>query len=340
MGTRSLDTAALRWARRRREFWKLFVVGMCCTPDDTVSDGYDNYAGSMHVLVAGILNVETSVPVEEFPVAYRTTRFVDGVRSGVSGVGWNVALALHTLGSPVRLLGFVGDDPPGRLVRQAVAARGLDATLVTSPRTPESVVLFDRWGRRAIFGDLAGVPDLEMPASALDAAAPGCRVAVLANVDWTRRLLAPVRSRGIPIVTDLHDVSSLDNPYDRDYLEHADVVFLSHERLAARPEDVAAEIHRRHQTPMVVVGLGAGGALLSRPGAGPIEVPAASPRRVVSTTGAGDALLSAFVHFAFVKGREAQEALRAAAVFAGWKIGVAGGSEGFVDEAAVDRLLG
>jgi ribokinase len=294
----------------------------------------------MHVLVAGLLNVETSVPVDEFPVVYRTTRFVDGIRSTVSGVGWNIALALHTLGSPVRLLGFAGDDPPGDRVRRAVAERGIEATLIHSPRTPESVVLFDRHGRRAIFGDLAGVPDLEMPPGILESVAPGCRVAVLANVNWTRRLLAPVADRGIRIVTDLHDVSSLDEPYDRDYLEHADVVFLSHERLEAEPVDVAAEIHRRHGTSMVVVGLGAGGALLWRPGSSPIRVPAASPRRVVATTGAGDALLSAFVHFAFVRGHDPGAALRAAAVFAGWKVGAAGGSEGFVDEEAVGRLLG
>jgi len=292
----------------------------------------------MHVLVAGLLNMETSVPVGEFPVAYRTTRFVDGIRSTVSGVGWNVGLALDTLGAPVRLLGFAGDDPPGDLVRRAVAERGIEATLVRSPRTPESVILYDRQGRRAIFGDLAGVPDLEMPDDALAAASAGCGVAVLANVNWTRRLLAPVRERGIRIVTDLHDVDSLDHPYDRDYLEHADVVFLSHERLGAAPEEVAAEIHRRHATPVVVVGLGGDGALLSRPGTPPIRVPAAVPRPIVATTGAGDALLAAFVHFAIVRRRDDEAALRAAVAFAGWKIGAAGGSEGFVDEAAVDRL--
>jgi ribokinase len=280
----------------------------------------------MRVLVAGLLNVETSAPVDEFPVAYRTTRFVDGVRSTVSGVGWNVALALHTLGSPVHLLGFAGDDPSGELVRRAVADRGIEATVVRSRRTPESVVLFDRQGRRAVFADPAGVPDLEMPAERFDAAAPGCRVAVLANVGWTRRLLAPALDRGIRIVTDLHDVESLDDPYDRDYLEHADVVFLSHERLGAAPEDVAAEVHRRHGTPVVVIGLGAAGALLSQPGTAPIRVPAASPRRIVATTGAGDALLAAYVHFALVRERAPEAALRAAAAFAGWKIGGAAGS--------------
>ena len=68
----------------------------------------------------------------------------------MSGVGYNVALALHTLGSQVALLSLVGDDPAGRLVAEALAARRLGAEYVLPAlgQTPQSVIIFDGEGRR------------------------------------------------------------------------------------------------------------------------------------------------------------------------------------------------
>lgn len=45
-----------------------------------------------HVLVAGLINIETTVQVEGFPVEYTPVRYpFFGVKTTVSGVGLNVS---------------------------------------------------------------------------------------------------------------------------------------------------------------------------------------------------------------------------------------------------------
>jgi ribokinase len=291
------------------------------------------------ILVAGLVNIETTVPVEDFPLPYRSTRFPDGIRTVVSGVGWNVASALHALGSDVALFAFCGDDAPGRIVAETVAASGVEATLLPSARTPQTVVLLEEGGRRSISSDLAGVAECRVPPGIFEGAIAGCDLAVLANVDWTRSLLRPTRALGIPIATDLHDMASLDNPYDTDYLETADVVFLSDERLPIPPAEAIDALGGRYGTEVIVVGLGESGALLGLGDRPPLHVPGLRLRAVRSTTGAGDALFAAFCHFRFSREWSPQRSLEAAVAFSSWKVGAVGGSEGFLDEAALERLI-
>lgn len=69
------------------------------------------------VLVSGLINVETTVRVAAFPVAYSSVRFpFHGVASTVSGVGYNIAKALATLGDEIRLCSLVGRDLAGDVV--------------------------------------------------------------------------------------------------------------------------------------------------------------------------------------------------------------------------------
>ncbi|MBN2113885.1 MAG: carbohydrate kinase family protein [Acidimicrobiia bacterium] len=293
----------------------------------------------MRFLVAGSINVETSVPVEGFPLAYTPVRYTPGIGSAVSGVGWNVARALHTLGSEVVFLGLVGRDPAGAAVREEVARSGITAVLEDTAATPQSVILYDPAGRRRAETDLKGLQEATFPATGFDAALARCDRAVLANVNWTRPLLARAAAAGVPVATDLHDVRSLDNPYDADYLDHAAVLFLSGEHLPEDPAAFARRLRRRTDPEVIGIGLGARGALVAPRGADPVLVPAPALRAVVSTIGAGDALFAGFLHF-YDRRRNPLEAMRRAVAFAAWKVGEAAGSAGFLSEDQVEALLG
>ena len=64
-----------------------------------------------NILVSGLINIETTLKVDGFPIAYEPVRYPFwGVRSTVSGVGYNIAKALTTLGDSVRLLSLIGRD--------------------------------------------------------------------------------------------------------------------------------------------------------------------------------------------------------------------------------------
>ena len=83
------------------------------------------------IVVAGVTNLQFSVPVDGFPVTYVPVRYPQG-QTGVrvAGVGYNVAAALAALGSAVRLATFAGDDLLGGAVEtelRACTGRGWQA---------------------------------------------------------------------------------------------------------------------------------------------------------------------------------------------------------------------
>ena len=292
----------------------------------------------MRVLVAGSINIETTLPVAGFPIPYAAVSFTRGIASAVAGVGWNLARALDTLGSRVVFLGLAGADAAGALLRHEVDRSGIAAVLADTAATPQSVILYDPAGRRRAETDMKGLQEAEFPADAFDAALAGADLALLSNVNWTRPLLARAAAAGVPVATDLHDVRSLNNPYDADYLDRATVLFLSGERLPEAPEAFARRVLDRSRAAVVGIGLGSRGALVAPRGAAPTLVAAPTLRPVVSTIGAGDALLAAFLHFRD-RYDDPVAAMRRAVVFVAWKVGEASASAGFLSEAEVEAQV-
>jgi len=293
------------------------------------------------IVVAGVCNVETTLRVDDFPIDYAPVRYpFFGVRSGPSGVGYNIAAALTTLGDDVRLVSLIGRDMAGAMVGAALDGRGIAREWLddTADATPQSVVLYDAQGRRQVNTDLKDMQERAYPADRFARALDGCAVAVLTTINYTRALLPVARAAGVPIATDVQALSDLDDAYNRDYLAAADILFMSGERLPAPPEECARRVMERYRPEILVIGLGREGALLAVKRDGRLaRLPAVTTRPVVNTGGAGDALFSAFVH-RYARTRDPDMALRTAIVFASHKIGEAGAAQGFLDARRLDAL--
>ena len=285
------------------------------------------------ILVSGHVNIETTLRVDGFPLDYFPVTYpFFGIDSTVAGVGFNIAKALHALGDEARLLTLVGRDFAGAQVRDAVAALGLDPDFVRAAvdQTAQSVILYDRTGRRQIHTDLKDIQEQAYPAAAFRAAARDADLLVLCNINYSRAFLPLGKELGKPLATDVHAIADLDDAYNRDFMAHADILFMSHERLPVLPAAWARDVTARYAPAVLVIGLGAEGALLTgRDVPGVTVVPAVTTRPVVSTVGAGDALFAAFVH-AYAASGDPHAALQRAVLFAGHKIGVAGAAAGFL----------
>jgi len=289
----------------------------------------------MRVLVSGLVNIETTLRVDGFPIEYRPVLYpFGGVSSSVSGVGVNVAAALTRLGDEAAFLSIIGNDAAGDLALDGLSRLGVptDGVLREMPATAQSVILYDGDGRRQINVDLKDIQERRYPAGRFRAAAAGADAFVLCNINFNRELLPLARKAGKPLFTDVHTLSDPADGYNADFMAAAEVLFLSDERLWAPPEETARELMDRYGCRLVVVGLGTKGALLLERGAKAVKVPAVRARKVVSTIGAGDALFSAFAHF-LLAGRGAPEALELATRFASWKIGETGAAAGLLTEA-------
>ena len=64
-----------------------------------------------NILVCGLTNIETTLKVDNFPIEYSPIEYrFFGVNSSVSGVGYNIAKALKTLGNAPLFFSIIGND--------------------------------------------------------------------------------------------------------------------------------------------------------------------------------------------------------------------------------------
>lgn len=295
------------------------------------------------LLVSGLINIETTLRVDQFPIHYSPVRYPFwGVATTVSGVGYNVAKALTTLGNEVPFVSLVGRDPQGNLVLDQLVADNLSRRHIRRDldQTPQSVILYDGEGRRQINVDLKDIQERTYPEEAFVSALQGCEIAVLCNVNFSRPFLVIAKRHGIPVATDVHAVSNLDDDYNCDFMAAADILFMSDDSLPMPAAAWAERIMERYGPKILVIGLGGQGALLAlRDPRRTVRLPAVRTRPVVNTIGAGDALFSAFLHV-YARTRNAYAALKRAIVFASYKIGEKGAAEGFLTEAELERWYG
>lgn len=289
-----------------------------------------------HILISGLVNVETTLRVRQFPVEYYPIDYpFFGVNTAVSGVGFNIASALLTLGDRVKLTSMTGTDFQSAYIRDTFARLSIptDHLLPALAQTPSSVILYEDSGRRQVWCDLKDIQEKAYPfePSLLE----DIDLVAACNINFNRPLLAMAKAAGKTIATDVHVLSDIYDGYNRDFMQYADILFLSDEAIGENYADFLRSIADTYGTRIIVLGRGSKGAALCENGA-VISLPAVQVGPVVNTVGAGDALFSAFLHY-HVKGFSPMEALMRAQLFASAKITANGGAAGFVCEDQIEN---
>ncbi len=291
------------------------------------------------IFVSGLVNVETTVRVRQFPIPYYPIDYpFFGIDSAVSGVAYNVALALKTLGDAVRLCSVLAPDLYGAQIRAQLNADGIDTGDVREllRQTPASVVLYDEQGKRQIYCDLKDVQETSYPFA--DTLLENTDLVVACNTNFNRPLLRMARDAGKTVATDVHVLGDAFDEYNREFLACADIVFLSDEAIGDDYRPFLRRLADHYPMKLIVLGRGGNGAAMYlREQDSITEFPAAHCDKVVNTVGAGDALFSAFVH-AYAQGFSPEEALLRAQLFAARKIETSGASRGFIDARELERL--
>ena len=275
------------------------------------------------IVVVGVASLYMAAGVPgEFPMEYTPVSEPEWVRAGVTGSGAHIAKVLSALGDEVRLCTMAGTDPAGLAIRSDLRAKGLSGEgVVDAGATWLGVVLVAPDGRRMGFPYMAAMSAVGYPAETFCRLATGADLAVLTNARFCRPLISYAERLTVPIAVDVHLISDIDDARSRPWLEVADIVFCSHERLPCLPEEWAARVFARYPGCQVVgIGRGADGAMLGLRDGTLIRAEAVTPRGVVSTAGAGDALFASFLHGWLATGNPV-DALQTAVLHAGWKIG-------------------
>lgn len=292
------------------------------------------------ILVSGLINTETTIKVRKFPIEYFPIDYpFFGVNTRVSGVAYNVAKAMKTLGDEVRLCTMTGKDFGAEYIRHELSESGVSGENIKEvlKATPGSAVLYDEDGKRQIYCDLKDIQESEY--SFAEDLIRDCDVVVACNINFNRELLKKAKDAGKIIATDVHVLNDIDDDYNRDFMESASILFLSDEGIEGDYQCFLEKIEEKYHNEIIVLGMGKKGALMyEKETQSFISLPSVHVGEVVNTVGAGDALFSAFVHF-YAKGLAPAECLRRAQYFASYKIGFDGAAVGFADEATIEKLL-
>lgn len=293
------------------------------------------------ISVCGLVNMETSASVDSFPLEYRPIdyRFF-GVSSNPGGVGYNLALAFGTLSDEVKLFSFCGDDASGRLIKAELQGHGIDTSniLAENKSTAQSVVLYDKEGRRSIICDLTDNQALHYPEDKFRKGADNSDIICLCNINFSESLFESAKATGALIASDVHCLSDINDGYNARFMSVAHILFLSNESILGKEVEFSKEIMEKYQNRIIVVGMGEKGALLRTSLDDVKVIPAVYTRPVVNTVGAGDSLFAAFLHF-YAKTQDAERSLRYATYFASYKIGENGASKGFLSEEKLMEII-
>lgn len=227
------------------------------------------------------------------------------------GSAANVAVWARRLGANARLVGAVGDDPFGRLMREHLQREGLDRDLIGAPgrETTRIGVLIRPDGEHAFVTDHSDPLRLhpgDLPVSLLDGAGlvflNGYAVFMAGSPEFAGDLLHEARRRGVRVAFDPSSSSLIRRHGGRRLLEgvgRLDLLLANEEEAAAllglagqaAGEDPLAPLLEFAETVVVKRGARGAAALTS---AGWTRA-AAHEVRVVDTTGAGDAFDAAFL---------------------------------------------
>lgn len=215
------------------------------------------------ILISGLINTETTVKVKRFPIEYFPIDYpFFGVNTRVSGVAYNLAKAFRSLGDEVDLVTMTGNDFSAEYVNNKMEEIGVSTEHVkrTLKETPNSVVLYDEEGKRQIYCDLKDVQEATYQFD--KQLYENADIVVACNTNFNRELLKKAKMAGKIIATDVHVLSDVHDEYNRDFMQYADLLFLSDENINTDYREFLMDIENNYQNEIIVLGMGAKGALM------------------------------------------------------------------------------
>ena len=275
------------------------------------------------ILVAGGVAYNSMVYLERFPEPRSQTVFSQGYYETVGATGAGKALNLAGLGHPVTLHAMIGDDPPGRRIRERLDSAGVRSMLDVDPRgTERHLNLMDADGGRISIYLTEVTFDPELDLACLEAAIAAHDVLALNINNYCRRLIPLARRLGRPIWCDVHDYDGRAD-YHRDFVEAADFLFLGSGQLEGSPGGGPTEHYRAFMEAQIAAGKslvvcthGRRGATALTAGGQWLEQPIAAGFDRVDPNGAGDAFFAGFLS-ALLDGQPLRRCLQTASVVAG-----------------------
>ena len=290
-------------------------------------------------LVAGILQRETIIKVNELPIKYQpVTDNLKSIHSSIGGDAYNEAIALKWLGNSVDFFSVIGTDDPPSIINPQSSDIHIDTDFILpiASDTPAAVIFCDKTRKQQIFEDIKDLRDCEYDLKPFLDELPTADMVVFSNANFCRPLLQAAVNGGKKIALNIRNFKHETECYNRFFLENADILYLSDDNLDEDPYDFLKYIVSEYHPDVVILGQGADGVIIySSKTDTYAHFNSVKTNEIVNTVGAGNALFSCFLHY-YNKTGDASYSIKNAILFASYKIGFMGTSNGFMTEKQIE----
>lgn len=237
------------------------------------------------VLVLGGISYDTIIYLKQLPAPVSATLFASGSHTTVGSTGAGKALALHRLGIPTTLHGYMGDDEAGAAIRAYFEREGLPLLYERDPQgTERHINLMDVTGARVSIYVNSSTFEPPIHKDTIAPLIAQSDIVALNIINYCRHLIPMIQEAGKPIWCDLHDYDGT-NLYHADFVQAADVLFVSGDNLPDPRTFMQSMVAMGKR--WVVCTFGKGGSLALTAEGRWIETPAL-PYPLVDSNGAGD----------------------------------------------------
>lgn len=279
------------------------------------------------VLVIGSLNCDYVINVQKMPQVGETL-LCEGFERIPGGKGANQAYALGRLGGDVAMLGAVGDDSAGAMLRDNLAAVGVDVSRLKCSRQDDTGTAFicvDSLGHNSIIVIQGANRAVDIPyIKANDDLLEACGIVLLQmEIPMETVVYAAKRAKALG-KTVILDPAPASTGVPRELYACVDFIKPNEVELGTLVGDERAEERLEESAALlqdmgvrnVVVTLGQNGAFLREEDGNSRYFPANTGMRAVDTTAAGDSFTAALA-YGLSTGRGLHEAMELAICVSG-----------------------
>ena len=291
-------------------------------------------------MVAGFVQMETIIKVEALPVPYKQFESIpDLVNSGIGGAGFNEAMALKWLGNEVDFMSMVARNMSRRQIEAYLKTFDVnlktDYVLPMLDGMPTSVILYCK-GKKQTFEDVKDIRHVEYDYDLLESRIQDKDMILMSNCNFCRPIIGLAKKYQKPLAVNVRSMRAEKIANKEDFLAAADILYISDDDLESDHYDCIKECREKYDPEIVIMGIGDKGVILyTKEDNSVIEYRPVKTNEIVNTIGAGNALFSSFMHY-YVKTKNAKEAIKNALLFASYKIGFVGTSNGFMTEEQIE----
>lgn len=291
-------------------------------------------------VVAGFSQIETIVGIDKLPVPPEPLVYApNSIYTSVGGDAYNESLALTWLGDEVTFLSMVGRDQNMAVFNPPDSKVTLSTKYVLPllDSTPCSVIFFDKKRNEQTFEDAKNIRDVDYDMSMVTPLIAEADCVMLSNANFCRPMIEVAKKQNKKILTRFHAFKREKEKYNTDFLADSNIIFFPYTYLNEDPFDFVKDIESKYQTDIIVLSLGREGLIMYDKASDTVaKYDAVATNQVVNTAGAGNALAACFVHRYF-KTNDPIVAIKDALLFASYKTGYIGTSNGFMTDDQLEK---